>query len=305
MQRFTNILFVNDPVANSEPALRRAVQLARLNQAQLTIANISQELPASQNHLQHVIRELQAEGLAAMLDDIEITGLEVKTCFLLGTPFLEIIKQVMRSRHDLVIKPAEGRGGVSRILFGSTDLHLLRKCPSPVWIIKPSHIKPYARILAAVDPNPDEKSNVELNILILQLASSLARRENSELHIVHAWLMPHESILRSGRGNLPNFEIDRMVLETRKAHKKWFDELLGQIHLHDSTPKVHLLKGEASDVLTTLAHEKRVELIVMGTVARTGIPGFFIGNTAEKTLASVDCSVLAVKPKGFTSPVKA
>ena len=41
----------------------------------------------------------------------------------------------------------------------------------------------------------------------------------------------------------------------------------------------------------------------MGTVARTGIPGLLIGNTAETILQRVDCSVLAVKPDGFVSPV--
>jgi hypothetical protein len=36
----------------------------------------------------------------------------------------------------------------------------------------------------------------------------------------------------------------------------------------------------------------------IGTVSRTGIPGLFIGNTAEKILYRVDCSVLAVKTDG-------
>lgn len=43
----------------------------------------------------------------------------------------------------------------------------------------------------------------------------------------------------------------------------------------------------------------------MGTVARTGIPGFIIGNTAENTLREIRCSLLALKPNGFVSPVKA
>lgn len=47
-----------------------------------------------------------------------------------------------------------------------------------------------------------------------------------------------------------------------------------------------------------------VELVVMGTVARTGLPGFIIGDTAEKALTTVDCSVLAVKPDSFVSPVE-
>jgi nucleotide-binding universal stress UspA family protein len=50
--------------------------------------------------------------------------------------------------------------------------------------------------------------------------------------------------------------------------------------------------------------EEQIDLIVMGTVGRSGISGLFIGNTAEKVLQKVDCSVLAVKPEGFVSPVK-
>jgi len=46
--------------------------------------------------------------------------------------------------------------------------------------------------------------------------------------------------------------------------------------------RIHLLKG-AADVLIPAGH--------------------LIGNTAEKILHQVDCSVLTVKPDGFVSPV--
>lgn len=42
----------------------------------------------------------------------------------------------------------------------------------------------------------------------------------------------------------------------------------------------------------------------MGTVARTGISGVIIGNTAEAVLEQLQCSVLALKPPGFVTPVK-
>lgn len=44
-------------------------------------------------------------------------------------------------------------------------------------------------------------------------------------------------------------------------------------------------------------------ILVMGTVGRTGIPGLVIGNTAEAILNQVHCSILAVKPPDFVSPV--
>jgi nucleotide-binding universal stress UspA family protein len=44
-------------------------------------------------------------------------------------------------------------------------------------------------------------------------------------------------------------------------------------------------------------------LVVMGTVARTGVAGLLMGNTAERVLQRLQGSVLAVKPPGFKSPI--
>ena len=57
-------------------------------------------------------------------------------------------------------------------------------------------------------------------------------------------------------------------------------------------------------LIPTLTKDMRIELILMGTVSRTGIAGFFIGNTAERVLQQEDCSVLTVKPAGFVTTVK-
>ena len=54
-------------------------------------------------------------------------------------------------------------------------------------------------------------------------------------------------------------------------------------------------------MITALSEE--VDVVVMGTVWRDGPTGVLIADTAEKVLARVDCSVLAVKPRGFITPV--
>ncbi len=68
-------------------------------------------------------------------------------------------------------------------------------------------------------------------------------------------------------------------------------------------PKVHLVKGFARDVVPALVKKYQIDLVMMGTVGRTGIPGFLMGNTAETILNRIDCSVLAIKPGGFVTPV--
>jgi nucleotide-binding universal stress UspA family protein len=68
-------------------------------------------------------------------------------------------------------------------------------------------------------------------------------------------------------------------------------------------PQTHLVKGWARKAVPALAKQIEVDLVVMGTVARTGIPGFIMGNTAEIILNQIDCSVLAIKPPGFVTSV--
>jgi nucleotide-binding universal stress UspA family protein len=57
-------------------------------------------------------------------------------------------------------------------------------------------------------------------------------------------------------------------------------------------------------ILPAFAEKHDADLVVIGTVARGGIPGLFIGNTAEKVLNAVDCSVLTLKPEGFETPIR-
>ena len=65
-----------------------------------------------------------------------------------------------------------------------------------------------------------------------------------------------------------------------------------------------LRRGEPDEVIPRFAVAERIDLVVMGTVARAGIAGMLIGNTAERVLLKLPCSVPTVKPDGFESPVR-
>ena len=58
------------------------------------------------------------------------------------------------------------------------------------------------------------------------------------------------------------------------------------------------------EVIPEFVVAEGVDILVMGTVARGGIPGLLIGNTAERVLRKITCSVLAIKPDEFVSPVR-
>ena len=64
-----------------------------------------------------------------------------------------------------------------------------------------------------------------------------------------------------------------------------------------------LAEGDAGTVVPEMLDMLRPELVVVGTLARAGLKGVFVGNTAESVLGSVEVPVLAMKPTGFETPV--
>lgn len=69
--------------------------------------------------------------------------------------------------------------------------------------------------------------------------------------------------------------------------------------------QVHHVRGRADAMIPKVIADRDIDVLVMGTLGRTGIPGFIIGNTAENVVQKLECSLLALKPGGFVSPVKA
>ncbi|CSA27563.1 universal stress protein family 1 [Vibrio cholerae] len=67
---------------------------------------------------------------------------------------------------------------------------------------------------------------------------------------------------------------------------------------------IHHLHGKPDELIPEWVTAENIDILVMGTLARTGIAGFVIGNTAENIVQSIECSLVALKPEGFVSPIK-
>ena len=314
MKRFKNILLICDFDVKQQMAVERAISLARQNEAVLTVFTVIRELPEdarmasismSQQMFFKQVFDDYNEQLETLSTEIRQQGIEVKSKIVTGTPFLEIIRQVLREKHDLVILAAEGKKGLKERLFGSTSMHLMRKCPCPVWVVKSEKKSKYKRILAAVDTATEflEPSRESLNPLTMNLASSLARMDNSELYVVQVWSMYYENYIKS-RGLLEKSAILKLRKDTKQQYLEKLDSLMADIDLTGVITHKHLIRNDdAARAIIKLVKNKKINLLVIGTVCRTGLAGFFIGNTAEKVLSEVNCSVLTVKPEGFVTPV--
>lgn len=307
MKRFKSILYVVEENGDQQSAIARAVSLAENNQANITVMDV---IPDMMGEYSETIIKNRMQYLQSMIEPYH-QRLDIKVSLETGKIFIEVIRKVLRNNHDLVIKPAENPDFLKR-LFGGTDIHLLRKCPCPVWIMKLPEKKKYSCIMAAVGFKPLEVSETEevLNREILDLAGSLALSDFASLHVVHAWEPFAAQYIRS-RGDKAH---EAMAVYVEREHylrqnglnviMEKFSESVGKDVYRELSPSLHLPQGDAQKMIAALADSLEADLVVMGTIARTGISGLIIGNTAEAILDQLECSVLAVKPPGFITPVK-
>ncbi len=302
MRRFTNILFSPVGRTDNPSAVRRVVDLARKNDAKLSLLGTVPE--ASRVHrllhsaefdaaIESAERGEMAERLerwcepAAGLD----LGIEVQT----GNTALAVIVRVLSEGHDLVVVTSDEDREDRR-----TIKQLLRKCPCPVWVIRPTRAR-VQRVMVAVNTEPDE---AELNQMLLELGAGMVELYGGELHVVHAWQLYGESTFRSSSfAAAPPERLEAFLRAEHDGHQRALDDLLASSSVSDAPWRVHLVKGSPCTVVPDQVRHHRINLLVMGTVARSGVAGLIMGNTAERVLDDVKCSVIAVKPPGFTSPV--
>lgn len=319
VKSFKNILYVVAPGAICKPTLERAVMLAENNLARLTVIDVQAPVRKGVGGLDGIpdATSMQKAIKAERLHTLEFMTepyrerISIDCDVLVGTGFLEVTRAVMRDSYDLVIKVAEDPGFVEKI-FGSDDMHLLRNCPCPVWLMKPAEKPSYDNIVVAVDLDTVEPDSVTqgLNRELIELTSSLSLAEFANLHFVHAWDVPEAGFVKLWVDNPEEVAVAMKQAEySRRADcmDKLRDALYQQLGAESFDylcPSFHLREGSAINVIPAMVKNLEADLVVMGTVARSGISGLLIGNTAEAILDQLRCSVLTIKPPGFESPVK-
>jgi len=229
-----------------------------------------------------------------------------------GKTYLNIVRHVAETGCDFVVKAAEPLSGLRGFLHASNDQHLLRKCPCPVWLQVPTAPPAPRRVIAAVDldgwdaAEPDTLDR--LNARVFEAACTLAHAPGAQVIVLHAWEALGEGMVWafSGQGD-PREAADAYIRETRHMREEAMDRFLRSMRASTSqdlpllTPL--LRRGAPEHTIDQACGELAADVVVMGTVARTGLSGVFIGNTAENIVNSLKGSVLAIKPEGFVSPL--
>lgn len=318
MQSIQTILFVSQENSIAEQELFSwTLQLAKQQQAHLKVLRVLPEIspglaawlnndePTALMDRQKKIQLVQLKPLQQQAQEA-VVNFTVEVVF--GKFFYEIIQQVLKSHADLVIKLVDNsseRSGLS--LFGSHDMHLLRKCPCALLLHKPQSELPFVKIIASIDVDSENEQPLEedrLNTRIMDWAVKLHQPQCASLEVVHAWQSEAENLIYHWNTDWSEKDLFLFNEREQQFHKSALEKEVQAYRLSGLEVQTYLPKGKPEIAIAQLLKNHGNDLLVMGTIARTGISGMIIGNTAENIIEQIDCSVLAVKPKGFESPIK-
>ena len=301
------ILVLLDGSADSSAALARAARLVTPSQGEVFALRVvepprSHFFSAEAMQKQELLfAELQAglEGeLEEVVDPLRESDLRVTTQVLRGRPYQEAIREVLRRGLDLVLVGVPAGAESGTVDLDSEVLHLVRKCPCPVWIDRRGG-EPVRRLLVAVDLEPPEESPPSLSAKLMRLALAIAELDGAALHLAHAWMLYREESTLRLAGEAASW----LSHEAEARHAERLQSFLKEFDLGGRGLEIHLENGRPEEEIARLLASERVDLLVLGSVTRLGIPGLLIGSTAERLIHRAGCSVLAAKPDGFASAV--
>ncbi|MCW9718442.1 universal stress protein UspE [Avibacterium sp. 21-599] len=303
--KFKNILVVLNPENEKQYALARAVRLVKEQKSEnkvnittfMTVYDLSYEMSAllsseeRENMHQGVIEQRQ-KAIKPYLEKYADPNIEFYSKVVWHSNEAEAIaEEVEKNHYDLVVKYTQEEESITSLIFTPMDWQLLRKCPAPIMIVKDGDWKHQRRILVAVNVSDDEEHhsllNNELVTLGIDLADSL---ERGNVHLVTAY--PPTPINMAI--DLPEFSAADYSNSIRGQYLLNMKAL--RQHFNIDEDHTHVREGFPEDIIPEVAKELGAEMVVLGTIGRTGLSAAFLGNTAEHVISKLNCNLLAIKP---------
>jgi universal stress protein E len=207
-----------------------------------------------------------------------------------------IVRQVGKTRPDVLITESHRHGRLARIVLANTDWLLIRDCPCPVWFVRSKALPRNPQVLVAVDPRHSRAKPAKLDDRLLQAAQSFTQQLGGRIGVVHAYESLADAVPGVWRRPLrppQSPQTRRFVAETTALVTK----LAGKYDLGAGACAIR--QGAAAEVIATEADRLSADVLVMGAVSRSLVARPVIGNTAERVIDHVDCDVFIVKPADF------
>ena len=273
----------------SDRALDQAIWVAQTTGADLHLVHSTHGQEESEVASVSALGAGDAPGLVEAVERCSALGLQVTSEVNALRPWRALILLAVQGRGQMVVlgkrdsPTAEGRR------LGSVAVKVLRKCPIPVWAVRPEHDQNHKLVLAATDLS-------EVGGQAVDMAAWVAEHQGARLHVVHALSNPKG--FRDCEGEEREALLDKQKVDAAAV----IDERISRGPF-DGESAVHLSRREPYLAIREAGEHLHPDLLVMGSLTTEGEPGLLVGSTAERLLGRTNCSLLMLKPQGFVCPV--
>ncbi|WP_286232542.1 universal stress protein UspE [Thalassotalea sediminis] len=308
MEKYQNILAVIDPTTEEQKALKRAIELAQKTNGSITaflsIYDFSYEMTTMlSSEEREAMRQSLIDDRKQWLENIIATenpqGISIRHQVVWhNRPFEPIIEQAIHHDVDIIIKGTHEHDKLKSVIFTPTDWHILRKCPCPVLLVKDHSWPENGNIVASINVGSEEIEHTSLNDIITQEAVQLGSIINGNVHLVNSYPGTPVNIAIE----IPEFNANEYNDSMRQHHEEAMTAHAKKYHI--DAGNTHVKEGLPEDVIDEISQQLDAELVVLGTIGRTGLSAALIGNTAEHVIDRLNCDVLALKPEGYVSPLQ-
>jgi universal stress protein E len=309
--KFKSILVaIEFPLERRQPGLARAARLAQSLGARLMLVHCAFDPYVRPSRFDTVDYERQIEeslaghraGLERLARPLRRRGLRVGVQASWDyPPFEGIVREVLRSKPDLVVAETRERPRGARLFLSNNDWQLIRLCPAPLLLVKKGRARGKSRVLAAIDPLHAHGRSAHLDERILEVAQAVTSAHDGRLDVVHAYL-PLTTMVAAGVAEAIVVPVDPQL---ERRHERDIRSAVHRVCAPLRLPprQVHVEIGPPESVICRLAKRLRADVVVMGAISRRGLERIFVGNTAERILDPLPCDVLVVKPARFRTTV--
>jgi len=296
-----NILVIVSGKRRHHVALGRALKFAELYDVKLTLFSCvydpgTEMSPLLSAEAKAKIRQAKIDErldyLDKLKDFVEAKGIPVETKVMWHRKIQNAVSELCEQLNpDLVVKRISESASSINPFIMPMDWQLLRKCPVPLLLVRDEEWKTDAPVLAAVDASAENKAEKDLNRQIVAYAKMFAKIIDTETHVITTHINPTvDNAL-----DIPDFNLEDLKRQVDELNRKNLRGLTNEFKIPET--HLHVEEGLAEVKIPEKADELGTQLVVMGTVARSGLKGAFMGNTAERVLTHLQYEVLALKPK--------
>ncbi|MBO4357533.1 MAG: universal stress protein [Candidatus Methanomethylophilaceae archaeon] len=138
---FSKILVPTDGSEYTKPAIKQAVELAKLTGAQITALYVLDQTVLTNmpmdTAVMNVYKTLEKEGQDAVNYVMELAteaGVKAELSVKEGTPVKVILEE--SQNYDVIVMGTLGRTGMSKLLMGSVAERVVRAASCPVMVVR-------------------------------------------------------------------------------------------------------------------------------------------------------------------------